>query len=304
MIFDKFCAVVERHFPEFESLAREAKVFVFDKPAHTIKPGDTKQEDFELFTLPFPCTVIEDPGTAVMLIDTEDNQTGLHGKRFFIDVVPMYSNSEAFTDCDPYDNELKKEYRRAIGVDESGITISFGVIYWGEPEDHRIITKGITTRVMAASKDEVFFDRDLVHGDYADTYKKIATKAGIGNTISAMEELISIYTNRHFVLETLPLRLKAHPKKIPRTHQRPTYTILDARTIRAKMGTLDAHEKALEEGRKRNSPIPHERRRHPRRLSAAGGHYKEDKVIIIPACWIGESEKKVGNKIYKVRLDI
>lgn len=50
----------------------------------------------------------------------------------------------------------------------------------------------------------------------------------------------------------------------------------------------------------RKSPIPHERRRHPRRLSAEGGHFKETRIAIIPAVWIGESEKVVGNKRFDI----
>lgn len=84
-----------------------------------------------------------------------------------------------------------------------------------------------------------------------------------------------------------------------RSHQRPLYTILSPKEIRTKM-KMDETKYTGD----RKSPIPHERRRHFRKLSTEGGHYKENKIIVIPAMWIGESEKQIGNKIYKVRLDI
>ena len=307
MIFDKFCAIVERHLPSFERIARETKVFLFDQPAHAIKPGDSKPEDFENFTLPFPCVVMEDPATAVLLLDTEENQVGMFGMRRFVDIVPAFGDDSMFKNKEiEVSDAERKEMEAALrekGWDDSTLIMTFGDISMGTPQEKRIELLGGASRLMIASKSKVFVEQPLTSADSADFLTSNATMTGAKNAIAAIEELISIYTHKHFVLETAPVNPKLHPKKIPRVHQRPSYTILDARTIRKKMGTLEQHEQLLEEGRTRNSPIPHERRRHPRKLTVASG-YKEDKTIIIPAMWIGQSEAKVGNKVYKVRLDI
>ena len=92
MIFDKFCAVVERHMPELIPMMQDAKLFLFDKPAHSISPGDTRREDMELFSLPFPFTVIEDPASAIFLFDSETAQIGLEGKRAFIEFSSVPKN--------------------------------------------------------------------------------------------------------------------------------------------------------------------------------------------------------------------
>ena len=54
----------------------------------------------------------------------------------------------------------------------------------------------------------------------------------------------------------------------------------------------------------RKSPIVHERRAHPRTFRSDRFKQMKGKTIMIPAKWIGTSEKIVGNKQYKVMLDM
>lgn len=308
MIFDKFCSVVERHFPEFRYLAENTKVFLFKEYAHTIKPEDTTEEDFNNFVLPFPSVVIEDPATAVILVDSEEGQVGMAGKRSFVDIAPLFNfDNAAFGSTAPVTPEERAFYYDTMkrqGMSEDTIVLAFGEFSHGIPAHKGISLVGGTNRVIVASKEKVYTDVRISPDTLSDELAYELAASGTKNAVAAIEELSSINTKKNFVLEESPINPKLHKDRIPRTHQRPLYTILDARSIRKKMGTLDAHNRELEEGRKRNSPIPHERRRHPRRLSSAGGHYKEDKVIIIPAVWIGQSEARVGKKIYKVRLDV
>lgn len=304
MIFDKFCGVVERWFPEYEDLAREAKVFLFDRPAHTINLHYS-QEELDLFALPFTITCIEDPATAMIFFDSVENQLGFSNARLFFDIVPIFGddNTEEFCRNTP-EELLGIEKNRAdllrLGMTKDTLMIKEGYFIHGIWDEDGLKSKYQLTRIIVCDKNKKLVDGlEDVNGSLLR-----ATRTSSRNVLSAIEELLLVNSKKNFVLETTPKNPKISPKKIPRCHQRPLYSILDARTIRTKMGTLSPHEKSLEEGRLRNSPIPHERRRHPRRLSADGGHFKEDRVIIIPACWIGESEKVVGNKIYKVRLDI
>lgn len=304
MIFDKFCGVVERWLPEYKDLALEAKVFMFDRPAHTINL-QYRKEEIELFALPFTITCIEDPATAMIFFDSVENQIGFSSARGFLDIVPIFDddNMNEYSRNTPEELQIIEKNRSdllQLGMTKDTLMIKEGFFINGVWSEKGLVSNYQLIRIIVCDK-----NKKLVDGlpDVNGSLLK-ATESTSRNVMAAIEELLLVNSKKNFVLETTPKNPKTSSKKIPRCHQRPMYSILDARTIRTKMGTLASHEKTLQEGRLRNSPVPHERRRHPRRLSADGGHFKEDRVIIIPACWIGESEKVVGNKIYKVRLDI
>jgi hypothetical protein len=76
------------------------------------------------------------------------------------------------------------------------------------------------------------------------------------------------------------------------------FTFLQPVDIRRKLGLEHPGQ-----DRTRNSPVPHERRRHLRRLRKESG-YKEDRVVPVKACWIGASENMVKGRRYRVRLDL
>lgn len=97
--------------------------------------------------------------------------------------------------------------------------------------------------------------------------------------------------------------MKGKPKKIPRAHQRPNYTVINKAKIRSYFAQKQGQN---ESGGSRRSPVPHIRRKHIRRLvSGPGKRWKQDKVIIVPAKFIGNAtEYRDGNKIYKVRVDL
>lgn len=155
-----------------------------------------------------------------------------------------------------------------------------------------------------------FFDDIIMYSSEAD-YLAAATLTDIepGLESKRKQEVTNVFgvwfriftslvnTDKHFVLEETPKGYVeiSKPKKILREHQRPKYTVLAPMAIRQKLGIADAYS--------HKSPAPHERRRHKRRLRKSSG-YKEDRDIIIEATWVGVSEVSVGNKVYKVRLDI
>lgn len=157
-----------------------------------------------------------------------------------------------------------------------------------------------------------FFDDIIMYSSEGD-YSSAATLSDIepGSEDKRKQEVTNVFgvwfriftslvnTDKHFVLEEAPKGYveTPKPKKILREHQRPKYTVLAPMAIRRKLGIAPAEA----EGHK--SPAPHERRRHKRRLRKSSG-YKEDRDIIIEATWVGVSEVAVGNKVYKVRLDI
>lgn len=83
-------------------------------------------------------------------------------------------------------------------------------------------------------------------------------------------------------------------RNIKRTSDRPTYTYLNISEISKRYGLT---------GSNGSSKSSHPRRSHVRILKS--DRYKENigKEIIIPACWVGPSERQEGNKIYRVMLD-
>lgn len=304
MIFDKFCTIVERHLPDLRMIAEEMKLFLFEKPAH-IALSKTVDKEFldclDVFTLPFRVTGIEDPGSLIIFIDVEADNIGFSKKRMFIEVCPAYRMSGSYADTSSEkDNALFNKRLKDENIDETCCTIILGFIFEVVWFGDQYKAHGLISRVIVADKnkktEDIMANRNESSPDFQEYQKSIK------NAITALEELAEIYTKDKFVLEQSPVVKKKlkDAKKILRSHQRPSYTILDARTIREKLGIK--HEPGVGlDGRK--SPVPHERRRHPRRLTVESG-YKENKVIIIPATWIGTSEKVSGNKIYKVRLDL
>lgn len=303
MIFDKFCGAVEKWLPNYTDITKEAKIFVFE--TRDLMPMLSRSE-VNVFTLPFSAIAIEGNSVSVLLYDTDTNQVGLKCKRGFVLSIPVFADSKEFY-LDIFDTEEEhptfrtcKENMLKLGHDKDTLLVIEGTFTEGDYSENVLNLSLSVTGFYTCGKKFVDLRAAAQDGSIDDIVSVFAFRC-VG---TAVNRVFQINAKKNFVLETTPKDPKTSGKKIPRCHQRPLYSILDARTIRTKMGTLSSHEKSLEEGRLRNSPIPHERRRHPRRLSADGGHFKEDRVIIIPACWIGESEKVVGNKIYKVRLDI
>jgi len=302
MIFDKFCAAIERHFPHLLNEVNAANLFIYDKPPHAGLPTkNTGYDDLiDLFTLPFPVTVVEDPCSMIMLLDTKENQIGFGTTRHFTEVLSPYTKRDGFISTKRgfgTDEEYYQQLRNA-GIDDSSIIIVNGCIDKLVWKDDKYSVAGWINRVVYANKRQILMDSE--NPRFSDLIKN--HENSLKNAISALEEIMQLYTKSRFVLEQAPVQEKQKKanKKILRSHQRPIYTILDARTIREKLD-IESPTEAGEGGRK--SPIPHERRRHPRKLTTASG-YKEDKIIIIPATWIGQSEKIIGGKRYKVRLDI
>ena len=94
-----------------------------------------------------------------------------------------------------------------------------------------------------------------------------------------------------------PVRLKpGWVRRIARTHERPSYTILKPHEIRERMKLpMPVGKRAV---------TPHERRSHLRTLrSEFFRPTNRGRQILIPASWIGPSESVVGNRRYRVMLD-
>lgn len=114
----------------------------------------------------------------------------------------------------------------------------------------------------------------------------------------AMRCIMYINSPKHFILETASTRPYKIGPKLPRSHQRPSYTVLRPYEARRLMRLPSATEG--EHGTK----APHERRRHLRTLRSEHFVHKQGQTIVIPSCWIGPKENVVGNKRYRVMTEL
>ena len=122
------------------------------------------------------------------------------------------------------------------------------------------------------------------------------------NAVTALEEVIYFNNPDRFVVQITNLKAKKRsPRKtgkIPRSQDRETFTFLTPRQIRETCGL--EHETDGEEGKRK----PHPRRRHYRTFRADRYKAAKDKTVVIEAHWVGPTETIVGNKKYKIRLDL
>ena len=308
MLFDRFCGIAERHFSQLEPLVRQARLFVFPGKAQDILPDELTAErrnNLDLFTLPFETTAVEDEATLTVLQDAEPDQIGLDKKRHFIDVTSIESDESVFDprnnpvdmQGEPFDKfrqELREKYR-------GGIFITTGTIESMHSVDSRNVQGfgSIGFIAFASKKQGVIFSEYAPRLDQADEFWANMRESACKNAMVALSELHFFSTPNHFILEEEPAGKKKGSKKdkIPRSDQRPIYTVLSPKRIRQKLGLNEPEQE-------RKSPVPHERRRHLRRLSTEGGYFKQDRVVPVKASWVGPSEARVGNKIYRVRLDL
>ena len=118
----------------------------------------------------------------------------------------------------------------------------------------------------------------------------------------AVSCLSKINSPSKFIFETTPTSVRPNHIKsglILRTHERPTYTLLTPGAIQKRFGYTGTTTTAHSGGPK----APHPRRAHMRTFHHPKYKANQGKSILIPACWVGPSEFKEGNKIYRVRLD-
>lgn len=302
MLFDIFCGCVERHLPKLRPLAESVKLFVFEgKPHEFLKERPGYHEDFDqsLFALPFSEVAVEDAGSLVILADLDlDNHVGLDKPRMFIDVqsINVDTNNLEHThnlegEALLFEQELQRKYPKAIGVN---IGTLFDVsLYEGK------------TQFFGMYEAERSFVIDKKAGIILESPQNVALKeymrSAASNAQVALEEIARLSRKTDFVLESTTAR----PKKlrrgaIARSHERPQFTILQPDQIRKVMEVETPMD--IPKGMTR---MPHERRRHLRRLVPGEGKpWKKEKVITVEACWIGPSESEVRGKKYRVRLDV
>lgn len=300
MLFDTLCRLVERNregiephlkgFPLIRYL-QQARCFELEKTAEIVKAAiDWKnvQEYQDTFFLPFPIVSVEDPVSCVVLADTEDQQMGLKSMRKFIFCGAAKSQSAK-------DKMIEWGWSEEEMRDASQ---NYAYVGAGEVDKMTFNTEqpGWLYRINCSSF--FAFDHDNLEMVIPPAMMPVEMVQEVGRQfVSAIEEILYANQPSNFVVETSLVKTKPpHPKHIPRTHERPKYTLIDPEKARSVL--------RLPPKTTHGSPDPHPRRRHLRTLRNEVFTHKRGQRVVVSATWVGPSENIVGNRKYKVLLDI
>lgn len=308
LCYDLLCAIVERHAKFLFNIVGDARLFLFPWRAHEILPDSLSLDDSkfleESFFLPFPIVAIEDTASCVILSDTEHEQRGINSRRIFIECRRL--DEARF---DEY-RQSGPEYRAIYNYLSSGLPRGSCMIVVGHIDEVRVnYSSGGTVfhvgggiiKTFVASKDSL-----IEHSD-SDVSRAIlrdpsAHYSSMISAKTALEEVYYLNSPSHFVVSRDPKKLRKVPafgekQKLPRSHQKVQYTLLRPGRIHEMFG----HDSSGGSG---GSVRPHERRRHIRTLRSERFTKSRGKSIIVPATWVGSSESVIGNRRYKVCLDL
>lgn len=292
MYFDQACKIIEQWLPQYKHVLMSSALFELDVLSYQDLDRTIPSDELEFLTdhffLPFQYVAIEDKTGIVFLYDHSPDTVGLCKQRQFIDF--MYTSADL--------SIYRPEERRHILEMTKSVPIGTFIVSAGEVEMSDVNVSGwdtfgsVNDFLMASTKQLVMAPHHLSHMNRQE--RNDVTKPAIQNAITAIEEIRLLNSPDRFIVEVIPHRLRPKPKKIPRSHERSRYTLLTPFQIRDRLNiTMN--------GTKKSS---HPRRRHIRRLRSEKYTKARGKSIIIPATWVGPTEGQVGNKRYKVRVDL
>ncbi|MFA5396359.1 MAG: hypothetical protein WC346_10165 [Methanogenium sp.] len=296
MIFDKFCGLVERYWPELKFYADKARIFEFPGVAHGTLPKEIGNFEWykENFFLPFNTVAIEDESSLVILHDLSKGAKGLFLEREFIECVPM-DRGDKFADGPA----IEKEFGKLPPLAKDWFLILKGTIQYEMANDSWYKAFGSLKEGILCSKDVLLLGKKEFWpfvGKNVDVQR--LTKSEIRNANTAIEQLMYFNNPDRFVVEMARQNMRLpNNKKILRSEDRPHYVLLKPNEIRKLVGepsVVHSH----------SSPRLHERRRHIRTFRSEKYVNMKDKSIIIPATWIGKSEYTIKNTRYRVLLEI
>lgn len=318
MLFDKICKIAEREFPKLENELRKTRLFHFPGNPHQFLPTEVDNEIVkflkEQFMLPFSSVAIEDNAGLVLIKDIYKNVKGIDNPREFIDIIRMSAPQEAFRESEEELISRRKLDLETKGfIDYDPVTITSGridAVHWVSGKEffaectlHGIMIAFINPRDKKKHIQSIYSGTKLkthLTSEQLDTYLKSSAM----NAMTALQEILYANTPSKFILEISPIKKikekkSKNPDKIPRSDYRQKYILLKPKEIRKLI-----KEDSPKQDRERKSPIVHERRSHPRTFHSDRFTNMKGKTIMIPAIWIGISEKIVGNKRYKIMLDM
>lgn len=306
-MWNRLCKLIEKNkLASLQQILSPARLFVFDKPAQEFLPTEFTPEmekAVETVRLPFPCIAIEDPGGLVAIVDNPDATeapVGLNQPRVFIEYMTSGTDSSVYDPRVMARNAAQgvKPFLEDYGERIDQMAPGADIIFVGKLSDVSWDTRGLKATIEVIHFYS-FLNDELEHYFGGDTLEDMKEKLGevIPNWSCALQELVYFMHPKNFILETKPKKIRKPGKKTPRKHERSIYTVLEPGVIRETMGLSCP----AAEGGERTA---HERRGHNRALRHERYGESRGKTIWIQPTWIGPSEAVVGNKKYKVRLDI
>lgn len=284
---------------------KQAKLFVFDEPAHVITPKEyTKEEEQwyrEHLHLPFPVTAVEDPASVVLLKRTTegDDPTVLpmhNMDLLFYAWVPLLTEDGARADAKDMTGDQRR-YLEEHGAVDSGSMVTGVVEKMDTLSGPTIGTYG---KVYCVSVFENGIFRNKILGQQIPNAQRDAC---LTEAKAAIEEVMIINDPSRFILEASPVQRRQKNKKSKSARrpdlssERSIFTILHPKKIRQQM-------QLPEPGEGGTPKRGHDVRAHTRTFAHERYTKKRGKTVLIKAHWRGPKENTVGNKKYVVRLDL
>ncbi|MBM3494211.1 MAG: hypothetical protein FJX72_07815 [Armatimonadetes bacterium] len=309
--FDRLCWFAERFpdllSPSLDALLFQTSLFRFPHTAHEVLPKFyTKEElDFQraYFHLPFRIVAIEDQTSCVILWEEQRDQIGLISKRWFIELASLSAERASSWNDGALETKARAKLPAATRARlEHAHNFSFGMFEVADVENTgaseqswRFMLKG-----SVASYHMLDDNGPMPEGvELLAAYPDIMTTTALRNAMSAVEELMMFNRPDRFIVRETPARARAlDAPKIPRAHERPTYTLLHPQEARSKLGI------PMPTGR--GGRFIGERRRHVRRYPDDPERWPKahGKIIVVPATWVGPHEANVGRRHYTIMLDL
>lgn len=286
MHFDFLCRVAEQPnaAPQLAKMLRQARIFnLGDRTAETLPYEPREAFDTDTFFLPFPTVALCDDQSCVILEDVDEKDrtaerphVGAKPRRRFLIGI-----------CTAHPASIASCKKAGMPWDENR---NNGLFVVGAMEDLRREAIGEQKTWVAGMEQKVWVVRDL-------RAEESRIEPDPTHISSAIEQALFINQPKNIVIEITATKQRPEkPPRLLREHERPAYTLLRPQEARKLMGLPGP-----EAGSKK---IPHERRAHYRRLESEFYTHKKGQTIVVASCWIGPKEAVVGNKKYRVIVDL
>lgn len=301
-LWDSFCRIAEKNnipvvdksncpegfesFRSIKSLLNSARFFTFNDPSHHFLPGNVSEGEAQDFRLPFDVVAIQDPASIVLIADIK-NQVGVNDYRLFVEYTDLrFMDPSAYEDFEVLGNRLPQKKQNI-----QQITIALGGGFNTEGFAGKWLILGV--HVFRKEKLHTSVDGDQV---VRSGFPQGSVNAIMKNLSAGLQEAVYMMQPKHFILEERPNMVRKPGVRIPRHYERSIYTLLKPGEIRKRMGLQNPSLPG-------STKEPHERAGHYRTYRHERYGDKVGTKQWIKPTWIGPSEAKVGNKLYKVLLE-
>ena len=247
MYFDKLAGIAERHLPDIFNVIKQSHLFKFPGRAQEVLPKRFSNEEIafldENFFLPFQHIAIEDNVSCIILYDDQPDVKGANRKRGFIECQPLIPKANERAD---YNSD--EDYKSTQEALAEFIKFNGGLPY--NSEDIVIVSVGIIQEFRIEHKP--FIDGSLKYSVVLNKKEIISTnfatemiEAALGNVLTAYQEIMFFNNPSRFVVEKTSIKPKRDvPKRIRRSHERPTYTLLTPTEIATNLDLIHPDEKS------------------------------------------------------------